>query len=294
MLCFLQECSASPSKFRSLMSNKVWISLTAASATVLLHPLVPAVAGSQTTQVFSPLPPATITELSVTELPTQVATVQPPTKKNLQSTTEPEIPVVAFGIESNRPEEKVRRSILNLGSTIKKQLNSSNKAVTTIQPVKIPQYFSQPSSILGVPASKERRTDSSEPSGSWGPLDSVEPTGNPEVTVPSENVLQTQTGQASWYGYEAGNMTATGERYNARALTAAHKTLPFGTRVRVTNLRNSRSVVVRINDRGPYIRGRIIDLSAAAAEQVGLTTSGVAKVRVDILSYGSGKRKSRR
>jgi rare lipoprotein A (peptidoglycan hydrolase) len=134
----------------------------------------------------------------------------------------------------------------------------------------------------------------SQPSGSWGPLDSAEPTSKPEVTAPGENVLQTQTGIASWYGYEAGNMTATGERYNARALTAAHKTLPFGTQVRVTNLRNGSTVVVRINDRGPFIRGRIIDLSAAAAEAVGLTSTGVANVRVDVLSYGSGKRKSRR
>ncbi|PZD71560.1 Endolytic peptidoglycan transglycosylase RlpA [Acaryochloris thomasi RCC1774] len=92
------------------------------------------------------------------------------------------------------------------------------------------------------------------------------------------------SGQASWYGgYFHGRKTASGERYNQNALTAAHKTLRFGTRVRVTNLNNGRSVVVRINDRGPFVRGRIIDMSRKGAQAIGLTGSGVAPVRVDVL-----------
>jgi len=91
-------------------------------------------------------------------------------------------------------------------------------------------------------------------------------------------------GMASYYGYDgSGNRTATGERFNPEGLTAAHRHLPFGTRVRVTNTRNGRSVVVRINDRGPFIRGRIIDLSVAAARILGMMGSGVAPVRVEIL-----------
>ncbi len=91
-------------------------------------------------------------------------------------------------------------------------------------------------------------------------------------------------GEASWYGgYFHGRKTASGERYNQDALTAAHKTLKFGTRVRVTNLNNGRSVVVRINDRGPFIRGRIIDMSRKGAQAIGLTSSGVAPVKVDVL-----------
>lgn len=91
-------------------------------------------------------------------------------------------------------------------------------------------------------------------------------------------------GMASWYGPGFhGNRSASGERYNQNALTAAHRSLPFGTKVRVTNVRNGRSVVVRINDRGPHIRGRIIDLSAAAARIVGVMQSGVAPVRVEVL-----------
>ncbi len=93
-----------------------------------------------------------------------------------------------------------------------------------------------------------------------------------------------QEGLASWYGKKFhGRTTASGERYDMHALTAAHRTLPFGTRVRVTNLANGRRVVVRINDRGPFIRGRIIDLSYAAARQVGMVQAGVARVRVEVL-----------
>ena len=83
-------------------------------------------------------------------------------------------------------------------------------------------------------------------------------------------------------GY-AGKRTASGERVNSGALTAAHKTLPFGTMVRVTNTRNNKSVVVRINDRGPHVRGRIIDLSREAAERLGMLRAGVAPVRVESL-----------
>lgn len=97
-------------------------------------------------------------------------------------------------------------------------------------------------------------------------------------------VKVTLKGWASWYGPGFhGNRTAAGERYNQNAMTAAHKTLPFGTQVRVTNKRNGRSVVVRINDRGPFIRGRIIDLSAAAARMLGMMDSGVAPVQVEVL-----------
>jgi rare lipoprotein A len=87
-----------------------------------------------------------------------------------------------------------------------------------------------------------------------------------------------QTGVASYY--KSGKRTANGERFNPHGLTAAHRTLPFGTRVLVTNLRNGKSVIVRINDRGPFSHGRVIDLSLGAAKVVDLTRSGVAKVKV--------------
>jgi rare lipoprotein A len=89
---------------------------------------------------------------------------------------------------------------------------------------------------------------------------------------------------ASWYGPGFhGRITANGEVYNQWGLTTAHKSLPFGTRVRVTNPRNGRSVVVRVNDRGPFIGPREFDLSRGAADAVGLTPSGVASLRFEIL-----------
>jgi len=94
-----------------------------------------------------------------------------------------------------------------------------------------------------------------------------------------------QTGTASYYGSRHhGKRTASGEPFDQHGLTAAHRSLPFGTRVQVTNLANDRRVVVRINDRGPHTRGRLIDLSRAAADQLGMLRSGTARVRVQSLS----------
>lgn len=93
-----------------------------------------------------------------------------------------------------------------------------------------------------------------------------------------------QVGRASWYGPgHEGKKTASGERFTAAAMTAAHPSLPFGTRVRVTNLQNGKSVVVRVNDRGPFGGGKIIDVSHAAANALGITPKGVATVRVEPL-----------
>lgn len=92
---------------------------------------------------------------------------------------------------------------------------------------------------------------------------------------------EAQVGLASYY--KSGRQTANGEKFNPNGYTAAHRFLKFGTRVRVTNLKTGRSVVVRINDRGPFIRGRIIDLAYGAALAVGLHTSGIAQVRVAVL-----------
>jgi rare lipoprotein A len=92
-----------------------------------------------------------------------------------------------------------------------------------------------------------------------------------------------QVGTASWYGsYFVGRPTASGEAYNMYDLTAAHPTLPLGTWVRVTNLHNGRKIYVRINDRGPFIPGRIIDLSYGAAEALNFTEKGLQRVRVDL------------
>lgn len=94
----------------------------------------------------------------------------------------------------------------------------------------------------------------------------------------------TETGVASWYGGKFhGRKTASGEKYNQNKMTAAHKTLPFGTKVRVKNLENGKTAVVRINDRGPFKKGRVIDLSKAAAKKLDITKTGTAKVRIKVM-----------
>ena len=103
-------------------------------------------------------------------------------------------------------------------------------------------------------------------------------------------VAQVQTGKASFYADRfEGSPTASGEKYKASKMTAAHKTLPFGTKVRVTNLVNNASVVVTINDRGPYVEGRIIDISKAAAERLSFFNQGTAEVRLEIVDPTDGK-----
>jgi rare lipoprotein A len=92
--------------------------------------------------------------------------------------------------------------------------------------------------------------------------------------------VRVQTGVASWY---RDHRTASGERFNVNALAAAHRSLPFGSKVRVIDLKTEKSVIVRINDRGPYIRGRIIDLTVGAARELGIYHRGIALVRVELL-----------
>ncbi len=99
-----------------------------------------------------------------------------------------------------------------------------------------------------------------------------------------------ETGIASWYGPGFdGRPTSSREAYDRHAMTAAHPSLPFDTRVRVTNLDNDLATVVRINDRGPFVGGRIIDLSFAAANRIGMVGPGTARVRLEVLEYGRGK-----
>lgn len=102
-------------------------------------------------------------------------------------------------------------------------------------------------------------------------------------------------GKASWYGgHFHGRRTASGVPYNKRAMTAAHRFLPFGTIVRVTNLRNKRSVRVKINDRGPFIKGRIIDLSQRAARRLRMLRAGVVPVKVEIVKLPPPRKRKRR
>jgi rare lipoprotein A len=122
--------------------------------------------------------------------------------------------------------------------------------------------------------------------GNAGPLKEIEGMPKPKQvqTIAMGPIRFQVQGWASWYGPGFdGNYTASGERFNQYDLTAAHRTLPFGTRVRVTNLDNGRSVVVRITDRGPFVGDRVLDLSKGAAQVLGTIHSGVSPIRMDVL-----------
>jgi rare lipoprotein A len=122
------------------------------------------------------------------------------------------------------------------------------------------------------------------------------PRGNAETASesktprnPTGRVLLTLEGVASYYADEFhGRQTSNGEIYDMNELTAAHRTFPFGTKVRITNMENRKTVIVRINDRGPFHEGRMIDLSLGAAKELDLVRTGTARVKLEVLEWGDG------
>ena len=122
----------------------------------------------------------------------------------------------------------------------------------------------------------------------WGcaaapPQAELSPPGAPPRVMTAPASGRPEVGLASWYGsFHQGLLTASGEIFDMTRLTAAHRSLPLGTRVRVTNMENGRVVRVRVNDRGPYVPGRIVDLSRRAAQALGMIERGVALVRLDV------------
>jgi rare lipoprotein A len=106
----------------------------------------------------------------------------------------------------------------------------------------------------------------------------------------SGKVLLTLEGVVSYYAHDFhGKQTSSGETFDMHALTAAHRTFPFGTKVRVTSLENNKTVIVRVNDRGPFKEGRIMDLSMGAAKEIDLILNGTARARLEVLEWGNGK-----
>jgi rare lipoprotein A len=136
-------------------------------------------------------------------------------------------------------------------------------APQSIAPKWITPKSTTPKSVATAPRSIVRRQEPAEPDKNAA--------GTPRVSQ----------GLASFYSYDT--QTASGEKFDARELTAAHPSLPFGTRLRVTNVTTGRSVTVRVNDRGPYVAGRVVDVSHSAAEELGMVGQGVAKVKLDVV-----------
>jgi rare lipoprotein A len=145
--------------------------------------------------------------------------------------------------------------------------------------------------VLAGCATSPRFATRSTPSSTKEPASNQTPTAGESKTPrnPSGRILLTLEGVASYYADEFhGKQTSNGEIYDMNSLTAAHRTFPFGTKVRITNLENGKTVIVRVNDRGPFHEGRIIDLSLAAAKELDVVRSGTARVRIEVLEWGDG------
>ncbi|WP_373540496.1 septal ring lytic transglycosylase RlpA family protein [Chamaesiphon sp.] len=177
------------------------------------------------------------------------------------------LPVFIFERERTQPRQIVATVIAQIGDDI----------VAPESSIAIPVQPPKQQSVPGLPVPTAKPADAQSVI-----LDRSTNPSQPALT----KIVATHTGQASWYGSEAGSKTANGESYNPSGMTAAHRTLPFGTKVRVTSIKTGKAVVVRINDRGPFHGRRMIDVSAGAAQAIGLKSSGVGAVRMEVLALG--------
>lgn len=170
--------------------------------------------------------------------------------------------VPTFSFDADRPQQIVATTVAEIGNTV------AAAQTSTAIPVQRSEPFS---SAETAPATKSDK------------LIAYKSNSKPAQSI-LDRVVATQTGKASWYGAESGPKTANGERFNPNGLTAAHRTLPFGTKVRVTSLKTGKSVTLRINDRGPFHTSRILDVSAGAAEAIGIKQDGIGQIRMEVLS----------
>jgi rare lipoprotein A len=151
-------------------------------------------------------------------------------------------------------------------------------------PVQQPQPEIKPKPLPPAPEPKTKTVEPSKPTVSEEEEEKAEEEKEAAAVPPDAKPLFEETGLASWYGAPFHNLkTSNGETYNMHAFTAAHRTLPLGTIIRVTNVKTGNSAIVRITDRGPFIKGRILDLSYAAAKKCDVWRAGVTKVRLEVL-----------
>ncbi len=192
--------------------------------------------------------------------------------------------------ESKGPEKKTASTVAG-PTSVRRLQPPSGELIQTVSYAPVAQKSLSSRSDLQVPGARAQIPDVSpqttvastaEKRSLWSRLNPLSLFEGHKPKLVSTGYIQ--TGIASWYGAGFhGGPTASGERYDMNDLTAAHPSLPFGTLLRVTNLRNGREVIVRVNNRGPYVRNRILDLSKEAARQLGMVGSGLAKVRVEVL-----------
>lgn len=163
----------------------------------------------------------------------------------------------------------------------------TGKVVASAVSPSVPNFYSSPSPNYYAPDKPRAEDRPKLVTRLMHPFGNCEPETPRDVSRTSRFTGLVQMGTASWYGSDFhGDKTANGERYDMWSLTAAHRTLPFGTLIKVTNLSNGNECIVRVNNRGPFRRNRILDLSRGAAHQLGMLGSGLAKVKMEVLGQG--------
>jgi rare lipoprotein A len=220
-----------------------------------------------TTPQKSSIATATTSDRSALKTVPQVAPIVTQTTDSADlSSFESGLPVFVF--DRDRPQQIVATAIAQIDDTIV----SSEPSIAI--PVERPKQSTIPG-LTTVPATSVIQPLETQ-------IVKIEP---PAATIKPalDKIIATQTGKASWYGSEAGSVTANGEKYKPNGLTAAHRTLPFGTQVRITSMKTGKFVTVRINDRGPFRSRRIIDLSAGAAQIIGIKNDGIGEIRMEVL-----------
>jgi rare lipoprotein A (peptidoglycan hydrolase) len=171
-------------------------------------------------------------------------------------------------------EESAMSLVLNMSLVLKQIAWACIVGITLLVSISGCSLKQEPVPLPPVPQAREEAVPAPAPQAPAPPAH--------ENATPADKPAIIQVGTASWYGPGFhGQETASGERFNQHALTAAHRTLPLGTEAKVTNLETGQAVTVKINDRGPYVKGRQLDLSHAAAKQIGLIKPGVAKVKIE-------------
>ncbi len=219
-------------------------------------------------------------EIATTTIPTDsrsaTATIAP--SERAETSSVPQVaPIVSY------PQDKAELPSFEAGSPVFILESDRPGQIVATVIAQVGDTIVAPEPSIAIPVDRPKQL--TIPFQSISPTPQIVKIEPPEATSQPilEKIVATQTGKASWYGSEGGSKTANGERYNPNGLTAAHRTLPFGTKVRVTSMRTGKTVIVRINDRGPFRGGRIIDISAGAAEVIGLKSTGVGEVRIEIL-----------
>jgi rare lipoprotein A len=185
-----------------------------------------------------------------------------------------------MGLGSRSLDKKARETVMSLF----RKLSAPGSVAKKAPVIEIMLFSLLAQSCTTISGLSERSDQLSNDAPSAGAVQKVSVEPESQKPPPKRRVKHALNGTASWYGPGFhGKKTASGEIYDQTKLTAAHKTLPLGTKARVTNLENGNAVEVEINDRGPFVKGRIIDLSRAAAGILGLVEDGVAPVKVEVI-----------